>query len=480
MMKYLTYFIIFFCIFSLNVEAIEDDPTLPFHHYESPIDEPAEKEIIYRLEADPLNIIATFLFACAILHTFFANKILAYSKSIEKKKRKKTIKSEIIHFFGEIEIIFGIWTIPVLIAISSLYSWQVAIDYLNSRNYSEALAVVVIIVLTSSYPILVLVKKIFNKIASFGNDTPQIWWFSLLTIGPILGSLITEAGAMIITGTLLSEKIYHYKISEKFKYATIALLFTNISLGGIITTFSSPPALLASQAWEWDTAFMFFKFGWKSILTILISNLVYYLHFHDELKKIEEQMPKEKPSQLEKRPKTTPAWIIITHIVFIVFVVMHLHDIVICAGAFFLFLGFYQATQEYQTPLILRPALLVGFFIASLVIHGGLQEWWIAPLLHHATPKQMLFTSLTLGPLTDNGALVYLATLIPHLSDLSKYAMMVGAVVAGGLTIIANAPNPAGYQILNHHFKKGISAKNLFLWGLIPTIIGLVIFIVLK
>ncbi|MEO5969632.1 MAG: putative Na+/H+ antiporter [Bdellovibrionia bacterium] len=47
----------------------------------------------------------------------------------------------------------------------------------------------------------------------------------------------------------------------------------------------------------------------------------------------------------------------------------------------------------------------------------------------------------------------------------------------GGLTVIANAPNPAGYSILQRCFgEKGIDPVKLFLAGLIPTVISMMCF----
>jgi hypothetical protein len=52
-----------------------------------------------------------------------------------------------------------------------------------------------------------------------------------------------------------------------------------------------------------------------------------------------------------------------------------------------------------------------------------------------------------------------------------------GALTGGGLTVIANAPNPAGFSILKPSFEEGaISALYLFLYALPPTIIAIIAF----
>jgi hypothetical protein len=60
-----------------------------------------------------------------------------------------------------------------------------------------------------------------------------------------------------------------------------------------------------------------------------------------------------------------------------------------------------------------------------------------------------------------------------------KYARVAGAVSGGGLTVIANAPNPAGIGILQTSKAfgaDGISTFGLFLGALIPTLIAIVFF----
>ena len=86
-----------------------------------------------------------------------------------------------------------------------------------------------------------------------------------------------------------------------------------------------------------------------------------------------------------------------------------------------------------------------------------------------------------LTALNDNAAITYLASLVPGFSDELKYAVVAGAVTGGGLTVIANAPNPGGESILVSRFgDEGISALRLFLWALIPTVIRGAAFMLLR
>ena len=114
---------------------------------------------------------------------------------------------------------------------------------------------------------------------------------------------------------------------------------------------------------------------------------------------------------------------------------------------------------------------MVGFFLAGLVTHGGLQGWWIAPVLGSLGDLPLMLTATVLTAFNDNAAITYLATLVPNLALNSKYAVVAGAVTGGGLTVIANAPNPAGQSILGRFFEGGVNPAKLAMAAIIPTII---------
>jgi Na+/H+ antiporter NhaD/arsenite permease-like protein len=149
-------------------------------------------------------------------------------------------------------------------------------------------------------------------------------------------------------------------------------------------------------------------------------------------------------------------------------------------GGFLFYLAFTRATEHHQSELALRPALLVGFFLAGLVVHGGLQGWWIEPLLTRLSELPLFFGAVGLTAFNDNAAITYLASLVPGFSPEMKYAVVAGAVVGGGLTVIANAPNPAGQSILSKYFPDGVSPLRLFLGAVIPTAVMAVVFLVFR
>ena len=136
------------------------------------------------------------------------------------------------------------------------------------------------------------------------------------------------------------------------------------------------------------------------------------------------------------------------------------------------FLGFLTATAAYQTEIDLKTPLLVGFFLAGLVIHGGLQAWWITPLLSRLGETSLFLGATVLTAFNDNALITYLSTLVPDLTMSLKTAVVEGAVTGGGLTVIANAPNPAGQALLSRYFVDGVKPLYLAAAALVPTLIA--------
>jgi hypothetical protein len=157
---------------------------------------------------------------------------------------------------------------------------------------------------------------------------------------------------------------------------------------------------------------------------------------------------------------------------FMAWTVLNAHYPALFVGGFLVFLGFSKATAPYQSRVDLRAPLLVGFFLAGLVIHGGLQGWWIAPVLGSLTRVPLFFSSALLTAFNDNALITYLATLVPDLHEPLKVAVVEGAVTGGGLTVIANAPNPAGQALLSRFFDDAVSPAWLFVGAAIPTILA--------
>lgn len=437
------------------------------------------QQLLHRIQVQPFNLVSLIIFACAILHTFIAPKINQLSEKLRQRNVDKglevvdTFPVEILRFMGEVEVIFGIWVMPLLIAMTLYYDWNVALNYVSDLEYTEASFVVVIMAVASSRPIVHLAEQCMKFIARLGGETVHIWWWSILTIGPLSGSLITEPGAMTISALLLGKQFYKHKPSRRLAYATLGLLFVNVSVGGVFTSFAAPPVLMVSKAWGWDTPFMFVNFGIKAVLGILISNILYFFFFRGELNALEKNRKAsiEKKGGIEEKTERVPFWISLVHISFLAWIVVHSHFPVMFIGSFLIFVGFHRATLPYQNNLSLKTPILVGFFLAGLVVHGSLQAWWISPILGNLSCEMLMAMSTILTAFNDNAEITFLASLIPTFDAAMKYAVVAGAVTGGGLTVIANAPNPLGQALLGKFFPEGIRPSSLFLSALIPTII---------
>jgi hypothetical protein len=453
----------------------------------------------HRAATEPLNVAATIIFALAIIHTFLAPRIMHIAHRWRDMHRQGleaqspapphkdavndvSFKAEAAHFFGEVEAIFGIWVIPLLLAFLIFKDWSTAEHYLsNTVHFTEPIFVVVVMAIAATRPILIAAESAMRVVARLGGGTPAASWLSILTVGPLLGSFITEPAAMTICALLLARSFYELRPPPIFAYATLGLLFVNVSIGGTLTHFAAPPVLMVAGRWNWDSAHMFTHFGWKAAAAVLVSNALYYLWFRKQFVRLQPDVPPQTDDERwEERKDPVPIWITIVHFLFLVWTVFTAHTPPFFIGGFLFFLAFTTATEHHQNPVLLRPAFLVGFFLAGLVIHGGLQAWWIGPILGSMRENALFFGAVILTAFNDNAAITYLASLVPSLSDSMKYAVVAGAVTGGGLTVIANAPNPAGQAILLKYFPDGVSPLWLFAGAFIPTVVATVFFLLFK
>jgi len=548
--------------------------------------------LLKRAISEPFNVAATLIFLCAIIHTFLTSRFLAISHKWEHDHAERIIRgeadkysvhhgAELLHFLGEVEAVFGVWAVALGFVIFHFHDWSTLKFYITQKvNFTEPMFVVVIMTLAATRPILKLAEKIMKLVAGLLGGSLTAWWLTILTVGPLLGSLITEPAAMTISALLLAGKFYSLEPSNRFKYATIGLLFVNISVGGTLTHFAAPPVLMVAGPWGWGMSHMLIHFGWKALIGILVANGVYYVMFKKEIAALEkpfalvalkgeietkyfkreeletefdrvecilatkrdfaqaiekrydeirertienlrakyeaeirqkgydadvireafenrfqeverrylrktipglmpvEERPVYRDPEWDNRDDPVPVWVICVHVLFMAWTIYNAHYPALFIPGLLFFLGFAVVTSPYQNRVDLKPALLVGFFLGGLVIHGGVQGWWIAPVLGALGEMPLMLGSTILTAFNDNAAITYLSTLVPGFTDELKYVVVAGAVTGGGLTIIANAPNPAGQAILKKHFENGVSPMNLLLGALLPTAILFVCFLI--
>ncbi len=549
--------------------------------------------LMHRAQVEPLNVAVSLIFVLAIIHTFAATRFAAIGHHLEEehesavregRKPRLTVplRAQFYHFIGEVEAVFGLWVIALVGAITAFHGWQTAVDYVSyGVNYTEPIFVVVIMTMASTRPVLRFAEDVMRRLATLLGGTLVAWWFTVLTVGPLLGSFITEPAAMTICAVLLGRKIYELEPSTAFKYATLGLLFVNVSVGGTLTHFAAPPVLMVADAWGWTTPFMFLHFGATAASGIIASNLLYWFAYRGEFARLQEVfarrnlkdevqrrfirryrleeefrrhgpevtaevglqerlremteeasrrikerlaggyrslaeekgldpaiveaafeerytevlrsrikalfpglLPEEERGELfdpdwDRRDDPVPLWITIVQLALMGWTIINSHHPPLFIPGFLFSLAFADATEPFQNRISLRPAVLVGFFLAGLVIHGGLQAWWIEPVLGNLRELPLMLAATVLTSFNDNAAITFLATLVPEFTDSLKHAVVAGAVTGGGLTVIANAPNPAGQALLKGYFPEGIEPGRLFLAALAPTVIVGALFLML-
>ena len=418
---------------------------------------------------DPaVQITAAILFALALGHTFAA-------KQFERLTQRYPKHAGLFHLAGEVEVVFGFWAIVLVLAMALTSGGASALAYAESRNYTEPLFVFVVMVVAASRPVLMTVIWWVRMTArAMPLPTPLATaWLGLAAV-PLLGSIVTEPAAMTIAALMLAPQIFRPEVPERVKYLSIGVLFVNVSIGGTLSAYAAPPVLMVASAWHWDSAFMFATFGWKAAIAVLVNATVcaFVLRRH--------VIPTVSNAADSGPEVAVPKTVVAVHLALLAGVVLLAHHPVAFLGLFLMFLGFTQAYERYQSPLIIKEALLVAFFLAGLVVLGGMQSWWLQPIVSALNPLALFFGSLVLTAITDNAALTYLGSQIVGISNESKYLLVAGAVAGGGLTVIANAPNPAGVALLRRGFAdESIGAGGLLLGAIGPTLVAAAAFIFL-
>ena len=412
------------------------------------------------------EILATTLFALAVLHTFSVKRF----QHLALKFPQGSVGENFFHLLGEVEIVFGLWASLLIVGMTSILGGKEAIAYVEGLNFTEPTFVFVIMAIAATLPVVRFAGTVIST-ASRLLPLPREMasYFSTLVIGPLLGSVLTEPAAMTVTALILKERFFDRGLPPRFLYLTLGVLFVNVSIGGVLTHFAAPPVLMVAGTWKWGLSFMLANFGWKAAIAVCLNAILATLFFAKMLSALE-PIAKTK----SQGPASSPWWLVVIHLFFLGLVVLTAHHPIIFIGAFLLFLGVTSITSEYQEELKLKESLLVGFFLAGLVVLGGLQRWWLEPLITALSAAPLFVGTTFLTAFTDNAALTYLGAQVPNLSDELKYALVAGAVAGGGLTVIANAPNPAGFTILRSSFgKEGISPLHLFVAALLPTLIAM-------
>jgi len=411
-----------------------------------------------------IELIATALFALAIIHTFSV-------PFFARLAHRGGPHAGAWHLLAEVEAVFGVWAFVLLAIMVLLSGSAAAVEYMDSRNFTEPLFVFVIMVMAASRPVLALVDDLVAGLArALPGNAAVIGYFLTLSLVPLLGSLITEPAAMTLAAVMLRDASFLNVPNPRFKYATIGVLFVNVSIGGVLTAYAAPPVLMVASTFGWDSAFMVANYGWRAACAVVLNAALLTLLYRGALR--------DAPvSAASTRPRV-PRVVTVIHLAFLIGVVLTAHHPALFMGLFLLFLGYTEAYKTHQNRLMIKEGLMVGFFLAGLVVLGGLQKWWLQDLLGSLSPIALYWGATLLTAITDNAALTYLGSLVEGTSDAWRYMLVAGAVTGGGLTVIANAPNPAGFAILRGRFPdSAIAPLPLLLGALPPTVVAAVFFL---
>lgn len=416
------------------------------------------------LQPGAIEIVAVALFALAVMHTFS-------TRYFEHLAHTRTAHAGLWHLLGEVETVFGFWAFVLLVFMALAHGWDASSTYLGNQRFVEPMFVFVIMVVAASRPIMQVASDSVSAIGRLLPAQPAVaGYFLALSLVPLLGSFITEPAAMTLAALMLRERIFATHASSRLKYATLGVLFVNVSVGGTLTNFAAPPILMVAAKWDWTTAFMLSTFGAKAALAVFVNAFVLAWLFRRELS--EHAKPPARGAQ-----SRVPAAFVAVNVAILAGVVFTNHHPVVFMGLFLLFLGLAEAYRHHHDRLLLREGLMVAFFLAGLIVLGGQQRWWLQDVLSRLDESTLFFGAAALTAITDNAALTYLGSLVDGVSSEYKYSLVSGAVAGGGLTVIANAPNPAGYAILKNHFEdRSINAFGLLVAALPPTLVAIACF----
>ena len=408
---------------------------------------------------------AAILFAVALLHTFS-------TKFFEHLAHTRPRHAGLWHLLGEVEVVFGFWAMVLVAVMFALAGPAEAVAYVDSRNYTEPMFVFAIMVIAASRPILTLAGGVVRFVARhLPLPSGMAMYFTVLAVVPLLGSFITEPAAMTLAALMLRDTLLARPVSNQLRYVTLGVLFVNVSIGGTLTPFAAPPVLMVAAVWQWDTLYMLTHFGWKASVAVIVNAGSAMLLFRRELGAM------AAAAKAPAAAAAVPPLLALAHVGLLVGVVAFAHHPPLFMGFFLMFMGVATAYPRHQDRLILREAFLVAFFLAGLVVLGGQQGWWLQPLLVRMDAQQVYFGATALTAITDNAALTYLGSLVDGLSEEFKVALVAGAVTGGGLTVVANAPNPAGVAILRGKFPENtIHPLGLLIAALPPTLVAVLAF----
>src|SRR5690606_33518904 len=333
------------------------------------------REETFLMTASFIEYLATVLFALAIIHTF---SVPVFARLANKGGPH----AGLWHLLSEVEAVFGVWAAVLVACIFLLSGPGSAVSYVESSNFTEPAFVFAIMVVAASRPIIAVVGLMVNALARLLPMRRELsMYFVILAFVPLAGSFITEPAAMTLAALLLRDAYFRRHGQEGFKYMTIGVLFVNVSIGGVLTAYAAPPVLMVAATFGWASGYMATHFGWRAAVAVIFSAAAATFICRRYL--LDGTIG---TASTEGSRAPVPALFLAIRIAFLGAIVLSAHHLPIFTGLLLLFIGFAHAYSRHHNPLLIREGLMVGFFLAGLVVLGGLQKWWLQDLLGGLSP----------------------------------------------------------------------------------------------
>jgi hypothetical protein len=375
------------------------------------------------------DVLALTCLAAAVLHGLGAGHIAALAGRWRWRR-----SAGLLHLLGEVEHAFVFWALVLLLGWGFVDGPAAVWRQLTAHHFGESLFVFIALLVVSLPPLREAIGRltvVIGRRLPGGGATG--FYFTTLAVLPLLGSLITEVAAMSVAALVLRDRLFASPLSTMLRYATLGVLFVNVSIGGVLTHFAAPAVLMVAEHWGWGIREMLLLFGGRAAAAVVFNAAVATLLFHRELAAVPLQAARAGTGPLRAAGLLRGLW--------------------------------------------WREASSTALFLGALVILGSAQGWWLQPLLADVDERVLFYGAALLTSVTDNAALTYLGSVVSGLDAQDKVSLVAGAVAGGGLTVIANAPNPAGAAILRGAFPGGrISPLRLLLAALPPTLVAVLAF----
>src|SRR5262245_1026484 len=154
--------------------------------------------------ATSTQILATIAFVLAVLHTFCVKRFAHWAR----QSPPGSLRENILHFLSETEVVFGLWAAALFLGIAALKgSFRPAVQYIESLNFTEPKFVFVIMVVAATRPVVKLAETLICAAARLIPARQGVSFYAAaLSLGPLLGSFVTEPAAMTLLALLLKRR----------------------------------------------------------------------------------------------------------------------------------------------------------------------------------------------------------------------------------------------------------------------------------